>query len=93
MHDETLRLIVKGRVQGVGFRWHVAEAAKGLDLAGWVKNREDGSVEILVGGSREALAELERLVGEGPAGAHVSVVERASTDAAGVLRRPFFISR
>ena len=48
-----VHLVVRGRVQGVGFRWFVKEVARGLDLAGWVKNRADGGVEVVAeGGER-----------------------------------------
>jgi len=50
-----LYVLVKGRVQGVGFRWFVRERAEFLGLAGWVRNREDGAVEAEVAGDRRAV--------------------------------------
>ncbi|OGR94779.1 MAG: hypothetical protein A2V88_00940 [Elusimicrobia bacterium RBG_16_66_12] len=50
-----LYLLVEGRVQGVGFRWFVRERAEALGLAGWVRNREDGTVEAEVEGDRRAV--------------------------------------
>lgn len=93
MTDELLHLIVKGRVQGVGFRWHVEEAAQQLELAGWVKNRRDGSVEVCASGSREALAALESAVRKGPPGAHISAVETGDGIKARELPRPFSVVR
>ena len=54
---QARRFIVRGRVQGVGFRWFVEREAHILAIAGWVRNNPDGSVEILAMGSREQLAE------------------------------------
>ena len=66
------RVIVRGRVQGVGFRWFVREHARTLRLAGWVKNLPDGMVELEVEGSAEKVAELLAHVAEGPDGAVVA---------------------
>jgi acylphosphatase len=69
------RLIVAGRVQGVGFRWFTQRTAEGLRLSGWVRNRPDGSVEAeLVGESQAVQACIERLR-RGPPGASVSRLE------------------
>lgn len=68
------RLRVHGRVQGVFFRnWTVARA-KALGLSGWVRNRSDGSVEILACGTAEAVSALEALCGRGPPAAEVDRV-------------------
>ena len=66
------RLLVEGRVQGVGFRWFVMTRAQRLGLGGWVRNLPDGRVEVVAFGSSEAMAALEAEVREGPAGAHVT---------------------
>ena len=66
------RVIVRGRVQGVGFRWFVREHARTLRLAGWVKNLPDGMVELEVEGAAEKVAELMALVADGPDGAVVA---------------------
>lgn len=55
-----LHIVVAGRVQGVGFRWFVSETAKALGLGGWVRNRDDGSVEAEAEGTASALDEFER---------------------------------
>jgi len=66
------RLIVRGRVQGVGFRWFVREHARTLRLSGWVKNLPDGMVELEVEGPPDKVAELLEHVAEGPDGAVVA---------------------
>ncbi len=55
-----MRLIARGRVQGVGFRWFVKNSATALALCGWVRNRRDGSVELEVDDTPSALQELQR---------------------------------
>ncbi len=68
---------VRGRVQGVGFRWFVLSRAQALDLVGWVRNRADGSVEFLAEGPRPELARLLAYARRGPAAAHVTRVEES----------------
>jgi acylphosphatase len=70
-----LHLLVRGRVQGVGFRWYVRELARKLGLSGWVRNCPDGAVEIAAEGSEEPLQRLQRELRIGPPGAVVSSVE------------------
>ena len=67
---------VTGRVQGVGFRWWTRAQAIRLGLDGTVRNADDGSVEVHARGPEPALAELERLLNEGPPHARVRAVER-----------------
>ena len=69
------RFLVRGRVQGVGFRWFVEREAHILQVAGWVRNNPDGAVEILAQGTREQLAELHSQLREGPRAARVDAVE------------------
>lgn len=64
-HIHTIRLLLEGRVQGVGFRPFVCRAALSLGLTGWVKNL-GGVVEIRASGDREALLALERKLEEAP---------------------------
>jgi acylphosphatase len=66
---------VRGRVQGVGFRWWVRAQATRLGLAGTVRNREDGSVEVHLRGPAAAVASMRALLAEGPSGARVDAVE------------------
>lgn len=70
----SAHLQVSGKVQGVGFRWFVRVTGRRLQLAGWVRNTSDGSVEIAASGSEEKLDELRRIVRRGPDGAVVTEV-------------------
>ena len=70
-----LHVVVRGRVQGVGFRWFVRERARRLGLAGWVRNQRDGSVEVAARGAADALHALEAALREGPDGADVTSVD------------------
>ena len=74
---EARRFLVRGRVQGVGFRWFVEREAHVLGIAGWVRNNVDGSVEVLAMGSREQLLGLSSRLREGPRAARVDDVEEA----------------
>jgi acylphosphatase len=69
------RVIVHGRVQGVGFRYTLTRAARDRGAAGWVRNRPDGTVEAVFEGDPEGVESLVRLAGEGPRGAEVERVE------------------
>jgi acylphosphatase len=81
MVREARRIVVEGRVQGVGFRWWVVEQARGLGLDGWVRNRRDGSVEVLAIGEADAVARLGRACEAGPSAASVrSVTVEAAAD-------------
>lgn len=72
---KTARLNIAGRVQGVGYRaWGMRVAAE-LGLRGWVRNRIDGTVEMLVTGSDEAVAAMVEAARRGPRGAHVREVQ------------------
>ena len=69
------RFLVRGRVQGVGFRWFVEREAFLLQIAGWVRNNSDGTVEILAQGTRDQLAGLHSRLREGPRAARIDEVE------------------
>jgi acylphosphatase len=73
----ALRFLVHGRVQGVGFRWWVWRQATRLGLRGLARNLRDGSVEVIVEGSDGGLADLERLLAQGPPAAQVERVEKS----------------
>lgn len=74
-------LLIAGRVQGVGYReWMVLEAVR-LGVAGWVRNRADGTVEALVEGEEAAVEELLRACRRGPRLARVDVIEEAVAEA------------
>jgi acylphosphatase len=72
---EARRYIVRGRVQGVGFRWFVESEARALGISGWVRNNADGAVEVLAMGSGEQLAALHKTLRQGPRAARVDNVE------------------
>ncbi|MCU0618519.1 MAG: acylphosphatase [Gemmatimonadaceae bacterium] len=69
-----LHAIVAGRVQGVGFRWFVRSEARRLGLAGWVRNLDDGTVEVRARGIRTHLVALRGALLRGPDGSIVSGV-------------------
>jgi acylphosphatase len=74
---ERVRIVVQGRVQGVGFRSFVWMRARQLGLAGEVRNRPDGRVEVVAEGERTHLDELLRVLWTGPPAARVSDVTAA----------------
>jgi acylphosphatase len=78
---QARRFLVRGRVQGVGFRWFVEREAHILQIAGWVRNNHDGSVEVLAMGTREQLAGLRARLQEGPRAARVDDVEESEAQA------------
>ena len=69
------RFIVRGRVQGVGFRWFVEREARTLDISGWVRNNVDGSVEVLAMGSGEQLRVLKARLQAGCRASRVDAVD------------------
>lgn len=77
MSDDPIgrRFVVRGRVQGVGFRYFVFQRASFLGVAGWVKNNRDGTVEVEGWGSPDQLAELEAMIREGPRSSSVDGVD------------------
>ena len=84
--------LVKGRVQGVGFRWFVQREAAEIGLRGWVRNTEDGHVEVVAAGSSEDLAELRAALHKGSRGSRVdAVVEHELAESEGAKLGPFEI--
>ena len=82
MAELRLEAVVRGRVQGVGFRYHVLREARRLGLAGWVANEHDGSVRTVAEGPADALDRIEALLRAGPPGSlvdHVSIVRMPAT--------------
>ena len=71
----TRGFLVRGRVQGVGFRWYVEREASLLGVAGWVRNNPDGAVEVLATGSREQINALHEKLRIGPRAARVDDVQ------------------
>jgi acylphosphatase len=91
MARSAARLLIDGRVQGVGYRWWAVETARSLGLAGWVRNRADGSVEILAIGEAEQIRQFAKACCTGPPGASVRSVkvEPADTDGSvGFAQKP-----
>ena len=87
--DVMVQVIIRGRVQGVGFRAWTEVTALELGVGGWVRNRRDGSVEALFAGSQEAVRTMIDLCRDGPPGARVDAVDQRSAGPADVaLRRP-----
>jgi acylphosphatase len=74
------RLIISGRVQGIGYRAWMVEKARDLGVSGWVRNRLDGSVEALIAGDIAAVEELSRLCRRGPRLAEVASIEEDLAD-------------
>jgi acylphosphatase len=89
MSTQTIRhVVIRGRVQGVGYRAFTEYAALGRGLEGWVRNRRDGAVEAVFAGSPEAVAEMIEACRAGPPGARVDAVdEREGSPADLALRR------
>ena len=85
MARSALHLTIKGRVQGVGFRWWASSQARALGVCGWVRNRADGSVEALAIGEPEALAAFEAACAQGPMSARVTGVDRSPAQDDGSL--------
>ena len=88
----VLHFLIRGRVQGVGFRWFVHREASELDLRGWVRNTEEGEVEIVVTGAPEDLDELRASLRRGPRGSRVDgVLEHTLDESEGAALNSFRI--
>ena len=84
---EQLHAVVHGRVQGVNFRAATQSQAQRLGLVGWVRNRDDGSVELVAEGPRVALDRLVKYLHQGPPAAAGTLVEAQFGTASQDLRR------
>jgi len=82
-------VIVRGRVQGVGFRYWTQQQALRRGLEGFVRNRRDGSVEAAFAGSADVVAEMMEALREGPTGSRVDAIEElADSDNAVATAHP-----
>jgi len=81
---ERRRFVIHGFVQGVGFRFAVERAAQSRGVAGWVRNRPDGTVEAVFEGELEDVEALVDFCRDGPRGAEVERVEVAAESAEGL---------
>ena len=80
------RLVIRGRVQGVWFRESMRLEAEALGVAGWVRNRLDGSVEAHLEGSAEAVEKMVRWAHHGPEHARVAGVDQSEAPVCGHVR-------
>jgi acylphosphatase len=89
MSDVVRQVVVRGQVQGVGFRYWTRRTATARGLQGWVRNRRDGTVEAVFAGPEQAVADMVALCRRGPASARVVAVEEAAAepDALNLRRR------
>ncbi|MDE2363374.1 MAG: acylphosphatase [Hyphomicrobiales bacterium] len=92
MQAARLRLVITGRVQGVGFRAFLAREGVRLGLTGWARNLEDGRVETEFAGAAGAVEEMRAACGRGPAHARVERVDSLAPGA-GPLPSPFAVRR
>jgi acylphosphatase len=91
MAAPRMRLLVYGTVQGVGFRDFIRRRAQDLELDGYIRNLADGTVEIEVAGTADALSRLRDLVAQGPPAARVSHVKEIPVGAE-QLPSPFAVT-
>jgi acylphosphatase len=82
-----LRAIVHGRVQGVSFRYYTRQQAQQLDVTGYVRNRWDGTVEVVAEGSRQSVDQLLSWLHRGPSMALVEKVDAQWLPCAGEFQR------
>jgi acylphosphatase len=88
----AFRYLIRGKVQGVGFRWFVARNATRLRVMGYARNLHDGAVEVLaVTADLTALAELERCLDRGPEFAKVESVDKSEISVEGDKHKTFDI--
>jgi acylphosphatase len=80
----VVHFLIRGRVQGVGFRWFVHREAADLGLRGWVRNTDTGEVEVVAAGEAELIAELRAELQKGSRGSRVdAVIEHELEEAEG----------
>ena len=79
------RLVIRGRVQGVGYRYSMVDAAQALNVTGWVRNRRDGTVEALVQGEAAAIDAILAWCSHGPPSARVDAIDTMAAEADAML--------
>jgi acylphosphatase len=80
MSDTAMRVVIRGRVQGVWFRGWTVDQAQQRGLRGWVRNRRDGSVEALFAGPKAGVEAMLKACEQGPTAARVDDIERFEAD-------------
>lgn len=86
--DVILRVVMRGRVQGVGYRAWTEVLATQHDLEGWVRNRRDGSVEAVFAGTQDTVLAMIELCRQGPRGARVDAIVQCDGSSADLALRP-----
>jgi len=81
------RLVISGRVQGVGFRYFTQDAAAREGVTGWVRNLADGRVEAYLEGESDSVTRVERAIRQGPRGARVDHVDVDTEEPSGAYSR------
>jgi acylphosphatase len=85
--DVIFHVVIRGRVQGVGFRAWAEVTAVELGIEGWVRNRNDGSVEAVLAGPEEVVLTMIELCRNGPPGARVEAIDQREAGAADLTKR------
>jgi acylphosphatase len=85
--DVIFQVVIRGRVQGVGFRAWAEVTAVELGVEGWVRNKSDGSVEAVLAGPEEVVLTMIELCRDGPPGARVDAVDQCEAGAADLAKR------
>jgi acylphosphatase len=85
--EASARILVKGRVQGVGYRYYILRQAQELGLTGYVRNLPNGDVEIVAEGDRQVVEQLIRYAERGPVFAHVNEVQVQWSTGSGQYKR------
>ncbi len=87
--DVIFAVMIRGRVQGIGYRAWAEVTALELGVEGWVRNRRDGAVEAVLAGSEEVVLTMIELCRDGPPGAQVTAIDQREAGAVDLaLRRP-----
>jgi acylphosphatase len=89
--EKAKHIVVRGLVQGVGYRWFAAQRAEALGLRGSAVNQADGSVDIMAAGGEDALEAFVRLLGAGPRAAHVRDLSVEEISPGSIPSGPFTI--